>query len=406
MDKMAIVETIKNLSSGDKMIFMEQFRKLCPYINIEYDTFDTTISSQYSTSYLQALLTTTIKQSKDKQQQNDIDALINTLRKLSFTEKGKFPRLYNKMYPSCKITFHNLLYTDSKYQISTYTTHLNCITEIQFNQLKSALKQLEEERKQEQLQIEEKQKKKILTLVDTIDDLSRSDQEMIKCFYQALYPRDTLDLLYGKVPSGPSSDLSIEIDKLESVLERLEDHKKQQGTKQKQLEEQKKLKDEQKQLEEEQKQLEEIQIKQKQLEEHRRQQAEENKSEIQNDTINVGDLLENLKVIGNIKENDKIAIYENKMYIDQRYYFQGIRRMLYKDSRDETIKFINKILNLAKCYHDQLVTLVNYTETDNYKSLINNLTECKTGLSNLKITYANDEDIKRKINGYIGYLDI
>ena len=132
-------------------------------------------------------------------------------------------------------------------------------------------------------------------------------------------------------------------------------------------------------------------------------------------------LLLELKIISNIKEYDKICVRDNIM-IDTPYLLQSVARTYNGDSREKSIKYIQKIIddifeildNLLEDAKNPLPTHASIHYYSNksqmekvdfkdetitiYQKTNQNLTESISGLQNLKITYLNDISTTAKLD--------
>lgn len=132
-------------------------------------------------------------------------------------------------------------------------------------------------------------------------------------------------------------------------------------------------------------------------------------------------LIQNLEVIGNIKEYDKLTVDSNNQFsIDTLYYTQGIVRRLYGNGRDATLAGLTKLVTDTFKFTDELLleernkrqqNMLNVAydikanvfdnKMNNYKDtsteMLNRISAglgvAATGLQNLKITYVNDNQI-------------
>jgi hypothetical protein len=129
----------------------------------------------------------------------------------------------------------------------------------------------------------------------------------------------------------------------------------------------------------------------------------ETKSTKFEDIYNLMDTLTNLKLLSHVKQSDKLACNatEDVVQIDTRYYLQGIRRWYYGDNREETIKFIDRLILSSENLSDSLILGLNTDDKHNLKLLTEDLISCKTGLNNLKSTYFDDKLFISKIENYI-----
>jgi hypothetical protein len=112
----------------------------------------------------------------------------------------------------------------------------------------------------------------------------------------------------------------------------------------------------------------------------------------------------NLGVISALKEYQRLYINGKYIHIDTRY-AQGIIRGWYGDGRDTTINFIQRIVESARLYSQELINTLLDGENVDIKSKLDALTgKLQTtiqGLRSLQITYAEDQVSKSKIDNII-----
>lgn len=121
---------------------------------------------------------------------------------------------------------------------------------------------------------------------------------------------------------------------------------------------------------------------------------------------NIMDLMTNLKLVSHLKEHDKLTQTEQKMEIDSRYYLQGVRRWLGGDSRDETIKYIDRIIRSADSISEKFIKSKSEDDKHNLKLLTEDLIACRNGLNNIKITYNDDKLFISTIENFIEKIKI
>jgi hypothetical protein len=114
----------------------------------------------------------------------------------------------------------------------------------------------------------------------------------------------------------------------------------------------------------------------------------------------------NLRLLGDLKEGEKLIIADNKYIQVDRRYIQGFRRYISSDSRGKSLRFINHIMYWAKMYCSDSVDAINrkINTQDNMASLINIqklLGGAQTGLGRLLITYGDDKHNKATIETFI-----
>ena len=129
---------------------------------------------------------------------------------------------------------------------------------------------------------------------------------------------------------------------------------------------------------------------------------------------NVNCIINTLKIISDIKKDQKIMIRDDKLIVDDRY-FQFLRRWYDNDNRYLSIIFIETIIVKSIELESELVDYIKKTKTnDEYdrdernknintnSDILNKLSEALNnsinGLENIKETYVKDELINEKIN--------
>ncbi len=104
----------------------------------------------------------------------------------------------------------------------------------------------------------------------------------------------------------------------------------------------------------------------------------------------------NLRLLGDLKEGEKVMIVDGKyMQVDQRF-GQSLRRYWTEDSRNRTVYFIEHVIEAAKKYCNEAVEKINSDNNKliNLEKLINIqslLRSSLTGLSRISATYSNDK---------------
>lgn len=109
----------------------------------------------------------------------------------------------------------------------------------------------------------------------------------------------------------------------------------------------------------------------------------------------------NLRLLNDLKENEKLIISDQYIMVDNRY-FSSFRRWFTNDDREIIIKFINLIVLDAKKYYKEMIQKVKNGEEskENYNRLstfTNLIQGSRDGLSNLSKTYEGDKLLKAKI---------
>jgi hypothetical protein len=129
------------------------------------------------------------------------------------------------------------------------------------------------------------------------------------------------------------------------------------------------------------------------------------------DSINeesIDNVITNLKIIALIKVDEKLSIRKGHLQIDNSSNFQFFKRWFYRDSRDIILLFIKDLIrniynlfNKITCYNDNKIVL---------SRVLEEMENAKTGLINLKLTYATDpvmvvkfENVARKFCELVVY---
>ena len=113
------------------------------------------------------------------------------------------------------------------------------------------------------------------------------------------------------------------------------------------------------------------------------------------------DLLQNLEVISNVKENDKIYIDNGLFYVDEPYFLQSFVRTYKGQTRQSSINMINQLIDNILLYLDNINEENNVFKENvisEYNIINQNLLKSIPGLQNLKITYFKDLDINKQID--------
>jgi hypothetical protein len=114
----------------------------------------------------------------------------------------------------------------------------------------------------------------------------------------------------------------------------------------------------------------------------------------------------NLKVMGNIKNSDKLSTSKNNIEIDPCCYTRCVYRTYIGDSRIKTIEKLQCVVNNILLMTNQLMgfqdvnnDIINVPENKPkiLQDLIPDMINAKKGLSNLKLTYKDDVLIENQI---------
>tara|TARA_Y100000991_G_C21964381_1_gene346092 strand:- start:1817 stop:2224 length:408 start_codon:yes stop_codon:yes gene_type:complete len=111
------------------------------------------------------------------------------------------------------------------------------------------------------------------------------------------------------------------------------------------------------------------------------------------DNLKIEDIVLNLKLISKIKQNDKMIIINQILNVDSRL-LQSVRRWYTCDNRNDTVQFIENVINTAIDYmnHENKNTVY---DIESIKIELKNTIQ---GLENLSATYKIDNLIISKID--------
>ena len=131
-----------------------------------------------------------------------------------------------------------------------------------------------------------------------------------------------------------------------------------------------------------------------------------------NNNIDIDKILEdtllNLKIISNIKENDKLNSLGKIVKINQPYMLQGLERWYNKESRNSTVEKLDSIVNNSFELTEIILAREKDENEDNkslkennnqiFQNLLYEMTNSLLGLENLKKTYKDDITISSKLD--------
>lgn len=114
--------------------------------------------------------------------------------------------------------------------------------------------------------------------------------------------------------------------------------------------------------------------------------------------MDINKILLDLEIIKQLQPDDKLAVSlekgETKLYVHYSSYFLSIKRWYYGYNRDETILYLEKLIdNIEKSSN----VIVNGQHIDLANLLKNSINSSIKGFNNLKNTYQNDSIINSKI---------
>lgn len=121
----------------------------------------------------------------------------------------------------------------------------------------------------------------------------------------------------------------------------------------------------------------------------------------------IDSILLDLKIISQIKENDKLVTSKDLLEIDNSY-FQSIKRYWNNDNRFSSIEYIKDTVNRTLDFTDTTLNNTNITENNIFmennshilQRFLVEMTNAIKGLDNLKLTYNTDITITSAIDIY------
>lgn len=141
----------------------------------------------------------------------------------------------------------------------------------------------------------------------------------------------------------------------------------------------------------------------------------------------IDQILINLRVLSKIKPQDKIDVWDSKLYVTTPTFLRSLKRMICRQNRQSSIDFIKKLigdsiefsnalmnakkqdqknsgksgLNFLSDYNDNIA----WTNECNLKDLFEELTKTRSGLENLKVTYDDDATAISQIEVLVNNID-
>ena len=129
---------------------------------------------------------------------------------------------------------------------------------------------------------------------------------------------------------------------------------------------------------------------------------ENNIDDVKFQELSYEDVQINLRLLGDLKEGEKLMISGDRYVVVDQRYIQGIRRYLTSDSRIRSLDFISHVIIETKRYCEEAVKNINQNDYKqiNLEKLINIqtlLTGALTGLGRMATTYNDDKLSRAKI---------
>lgn len=114
--------------------------------------------------------------------------------------------------------------------------------------------------------------------------------------------------------------------------------------------------------------------------------------------MNFAQVLLNLEILSQIKENDKISIQilpgEKRMFVDHYNYTISLSRWYNGYNREDSIKYIEE---LSQNIESSASYIINGNHIDDNEVLVTSIKKALIGLDSLKQTYLSDSVISSRI---------
>jgi hypothetical protein len=96
----------------------------------------------------------------------------------------------------------------------------------------------------------------------------------------------------------------------------------------------------------------------------------------------IDEVLTSLKIIGSIKEGQKVCVRNGLLTLEQRSngFLPAIKRFIYGDNREITLRYIKNVVHNA-------LSIMNASKND---EVLKHLNEAVVGLQRLEVTYVAD----------------
>lgn len=112
----------------------------------------------------------------------------------------------------------------------------------------------------------------------------------------------------------------------------------------------------------------------------------------------VDNIILNLKILGQIKKTDKLCCNDNIVAVHTSNIGRPLSRWWYSESRDNTIKKINLIIDESFKKIDEKVKNYNSANSELLQRFLIELTNACSGLNELKISYIDDINMQTKLD--------
>lgn len=110
-------------------------------------------------------------------------------------------------------------------------------------------------------------------------------------------------------------------------------------------------------------------------------------------------MVKKIAILEKIEENTKIRIRDDGLSIDSSVWYQPLKRLIYGDTRSNTLQQITDNVSTCVMYVDQLNkrTDLSDKEVRDKEYISDKLEKCIKGLDNFRTTYKNDINIETQI---------
>ena len=125
--------------------------------------------------------------------------------------------------------------------------------------------------------------------------------------------------------------------------------------------------------------------------------------------VNFKNILHSLKVLGSIRENEKLNTKRGKLCISSDSLAQPFQRWIRSENRYDNIEYIENLCNTCFEFCFQLLnTLATKSELrprQMLKRLVTEMENAKDGINVLKTTYVRDKDVVMRLSLLHDFID-
>ena len=114
---------------------------------------------------------------------------------------------------------------------------------------------------------------------------------------------------------------------------------------------------------------------------------------------NLQELLHKLEFISMIPVNNKPCI-KTMSFVEKGSWWGAFQRTLAREDKKSLMEYINQVIN------DSMKAINEFKDTEFLADIVNSLSNCKTGLTNLRTTYQDYPDTSAQLRVIMKNIDI